>query len=117
MNNIIEKILNNNKVYVAGPISNSPNFFEEFSTASNRLKNDFGCKVMNPALLGPGFEQSEYMNICYKMIDACNVIVFIKGWKDSVGANEEYNYGSKNKLKMYEMIIDKNGKLLITELN
>lgn len=85
------------KIYVAGPITGIPNFAEPFAIAERNLKAK-GFKVMNPALLGGGFTQDEYMHICYAMIDTCDSIYFLKGWEDSVGANKELAYARKRRL-------------------
>jgi hypothetical protein len=47
---------------------------------------------MNPAILPEGFEHQDYMEICYKMIDACDAVVFLRDWQGSKGARMEMEY-------------------------
>lgn len=79
------------KVYLAGKITGLENFKEIFGRYEQDLKNQ-GHKVMNPAILPKGFEQSEYLKICSSMIDVCDMVCFIPNWIDSKGAHYELGY-------------------------
>lgn len=98
------KNLKEKKMYVAGPITGIENFWVNFQEAEDLLKKKYNAKIMNPAKLGAGFSQDEYMRICYKMISACDIIVFIDGWKRSAGAMLEYKYGKATNKKLYELL-------------
>lgn len=90
------------KVYIAGKISDNPDYMEQFSEAEKMLKAE-GHIVMNPTVLPPGFEHSEYLNINLSMIDVCDAVYFLKNWVDSIGANIEHRYAaSRNKLLMFQ---------------
>lgn len=78
------------KVYVAGPITNTPDYKQHFAAAEKRLR-DAGHVTMNPAALGYGFTHSEYMHICFAMIDVCDAVYMLDGWQDSRGARMEYD--------------------------
>lgn len=90
------------KIYIAGKITGLVGFKERFKEAENKLRSE-GHKVMNPAILPSGFEQHEYMRICYAMIDTCEVVYFLDNWKDSVGAKREHDYAKlHNKTIIYQ---------------
>jgi len=79
------------KVYIAGPITGNPNYMEQFAKAEQELRK-LGHIPMNPSVLSQGFEQDEYMKICYSMIDVCDGVYFLNNWWKSKGANLEQVY-------------------------
>jgi len=83
------------KIYIAGKITDNPNYMEQFSIAESFLKQK-GHAVMNPTILPPGFEHHEYMKICFSMIDACEAVYMLDNWRDSKGATMEYKYAMAN---------------------
>jgi hypothetical protein len=83
------------KYYVAGKITDNPNYKEQFAEAETMLINK-GNAVMNPAVLNPGFKHGEYMKVCYAMIDVCESMYFLSNWEDSIGAKMEHDYGVAN---------------------
>ena len=87
------------KIYVAGKITGLDNFEEKFEAACNELEGK-GFKAMNPAILPGGFEQDDYMHICYAMIDICEYVYFLNNWTDSKGAKLEHVYAIKNNKKI-----------------
>lgn len=90
------------KIYVAGKITGFDGFVEKFQQAVDDLESK-GHKVMNPAILPSGFEQHEYMRICYSMIDTCEAVFFLDNWEDSIGAKREHDYATLNcKIMMFQ---------------
>lgn len=79
------------KVYVAGKISGLANYKEIFRNAEIQLKAK-GHQVMNPAILGEGFEYKSYMPICLAMLEACDTVFMLNNWQDSKGAKVEHEY-------------------------
>jgi len=83
------------KTYIAGKITDNPDYMEQFATAESFLKQN-GHFVMNPTVLPPGFEHHEYMKVCFSMIDVCEGIYLLDNWQDSKGAKMEYEYATTN---------------------
>jgi len=91
------------KIYIAGKITGLPNYKKVFKKAETSLEG-IGFVTMNPARLNIGFTQEEYLEICYKMIDACDMVYMLNNWKDSKGATIELDYALKNNKKIiYEV--------------
>ena len=96
-------VLNESACYVAGPISGVDNYFDNFLAGEKFLKENGVKRVMNPGYHPTGLPYEAYFPICYAMIDASNALLFLKNWKDSVGANREMNY-AKTSEKDYIVI-------------
>jgi nucleoside 2-deoxyribosyltransferase len=95
------------KIYIAGKITNNPDYQREFEQVEHELI-DAGNLVMNPARLPQGFEQRIYWNICKAMIDACDMVLFLPNWTDSKGSHFEMGYceGTNKQYQFYERRAD-----------
>ena len=82
------------KVYISGPVSNSPHYCEEFDTAEYNLRG-LDYIVLNPVIFPLGLSQADYMRLSMAMIDCCDVVCMLPGWENSDGANAEYYYAKK----------------------
>lgn len=95
------------KIYIAGPISNIKNYLEKFEDAKNKLKNAIpNCEVINPAKLSevmPNSTHSEYLKICYRLIDMSDIVVLLPDWKKSVGAGRERIYAMGKGKPIFEL--------------
>lgn len=81
-------------VYLSGKITNNENYKDDFACAEQFL-TQMGYTVLNPIMLekiSPNLTYSEYMTLCYKLIDISNIVFMVSGWKDSKGANAELSY-------------------------
>ena len=85
------------KVYIAGKVTGLPKdeIFRKFYESEKSLKQA-GYTVMSPAtlVLNEGFDHSDYMHICFAMIDVCDAVYMQKDWQDSKGAKLEHQYAS-----------------------
>lgn len=94
------------RVYISGAISGTDNHTERFEEAEKRLI-EHGHSVFNPekvcAQLPEDTQYEEYMTIGISMLDMCEAIYMLNGWRQSRGANREYGYAlAKDKVIMYE---------------
>ena len=82
------------KVFIAGPISSRPDTYrDDFAEAEDLLEAQ-GHVVFNPAELpqDDSISQGQYLGITFAMIDACDAVYMLSGWKNSAGAMKEYEY-------------------------
>ena len=79
------------KIYIAGKITGDPNYQIKFKKVEEDFKK-MGFAVLNPATLPPGMESSDYMRICFAMLDIADAVLFLPDWKESPGARLERDY-------------------------
>lgn len=96
------------KIYIAGPMSGiTDDNREAFYQRADLLRQQDYC-VLNPAILPPGLEQREYMDICLAMIRAADMLHMLPGWEHSTGATAEYHYAIKLGLPISFAIVEQN---------
>lgn len=78
-------------VYLSGPITGVPNYWETFEKAEDFLTS-LGWTVLSPAKHPQGLTNEQYMRIDFAMIDVADVVLFLPGWEDSRGASLERDY-------------------------
>lgn len=78
------------KIYIAGRISNYPEYKEHFQRAEEYLRKQ-NCIVLNPAMFPAGLTQEEYMRACIPMLQISDSIYMLEGWEQSVGATIEHD--------------------------
>ena len=87
------------KIYISGKITglDKQDYIEAFKKVQENLES-LGHKVMNPAssmdTCSEGFNQNDYLHICYAMIDVCDAIYMLGNWQSSQGARKELQYAS-----------------------
>ncbi len=79
------------KVYLAGKITGDKNYRAKFAAAEKMLEEE-GHIVLNPAVLPEGLNKADYMRICMAMIDSADVAAFLPDFRDSFGAQIEFNH-------------------------
>lgn len=83
------------KIYISGPITGTEGYLQRFAVAENELIAS-GHKVINPARVNAQLPESttheEYMKMSLCMMDMCDTVFMLKGWRDSKGANMEFEY-------------------------
>lgn len=94
------------KVYISGAITGTDDYMERFAKVEKELTEQ-GYSVVNPAKVNAQLPEDtsyeEYMKMSFCMLDMCDGIYMLKGWKKSCGANREYGYAiAKDMIIMYE---------------
>ena len=82
------------RIYISGPITNNPNYVEDFERAEEYLKTKYpDAEVINPAkisqLLPKSFSWEEYMAVCIALVFRTDKLYLLKGWEKSRGAQYE----------------------------
>ncbi len=92
------------RIYISGPITNNPDFKMEFTRAEIRLKKHFDS-VVNPAnvcfFLPTDLTHEEYMKVCLAMMELCDCVYFLKGWKYSNGARQEMIFAKNRNMDIF----------------
>jgi len=77
------------RLYIAGPMSNYPEYnYPEFNKAQKRLEAA-GYEVINPARQGFGLTYEEYLKRAIADVFECDGIAMLKNWHLSPGAQAE----------------------------
>lgn len=103
------------RIYLSGPITGIADYHQRFEKAKVELVAAGYKNIANPAELDGVINEGkyeEYMSLCMSLLDMCDVVVMLPGWKESFGANREYGYAlAKNKLifELEDMLEVQNG--------
>lgn len=87
------------KVYIAGSITNNPNYIDDFAEAELFFK-ERGHAVINP-VKNLGFDYKDYIDMGLCELMKCDAICFIEKTDDSMGSNLELVYAMTTKMKIY----------------
>lgn len=102
------------KVYIAGKITGDSAYREKFQQAQRDLEGEWFI-VLNPAGLPEGMLPSDYMRICFAMMDSADVVAFLPDYSQSRGARLEFDwcqYTGKQTMFLENMIFCREGSLL-----
>ena len=72
-------------VYIAGPITGVDKYWEAFEKAEDDL-SALGYIPLSPAHLPEGMTNEQYMRIDTAMLDSADAVMFLPGYKGSLGA-------------------------------
>jgi hypothetical protein len=96
------------KIYISGAITSNPNYKEDFENAEDYLNKKYpNAEIINPALVNSFLPKStthtEYMRMCFVMLDMADAIYMLPTWRESYGASQEYGYAlAKDKVILFE---------------
>lgn len=80
-------------VYIAGPVTNDPDYKWKFARAQSRLERR-GYKVVNPVVLAAAlpdtFTWKQIMEVCLAALSQVDEAYFLEGWEESKGAVLEF---------------------------
>lgn len=79
------------KAYIAGKITSDSTYREKFQRAKKALEGE-GFIVLNPAELPEGMLSSDYMRICFAMMECADVVAFLPDYDQSRGARLELDW-------------------------
>ena len=79
------------KAYIAGKITRDSTYREKFQLWK-KVFEAAGFIVLNPAELPEGMNSSDYMRICFAMMDCADVVAFLPDYSQSRGARLEFDW-------------------------
>lgn len=83
------------KVYIAGKITGNPKYKADFQKARYFFATRAGSyEILDPSTLPVGMKPADYMQICFSMLFAADVVAFLPNIEDSPGALLEYRIAS-----------------------
>lgn len=88
------------KIYIAGQITNNPNYESQFVEAEKRLLEQ-GHAVINP-VKNLGFDYKDYIDMGLCELMKCEAVYLLGGWEKSKGAQLEATYAKTVGLQIYE---------------
>lgn len=78
------------KIYIAGAISNNPDYQSQFEKAETYIKSK-NHTPLNP-VKNIGFEYKDYIDMGLAELSKCDAIYMLIGWVNSNGARLEKHY-------------------------
>ena len=79
-------------IYISGPMAVIEGYEKNFKVSEEKIKES-GHEVVNPAEIdGEGMTREELLRLDLWMLEECDAIYMLKGWKQSCGANREYGF-------------------------
>lgn len=93
------------RVYISGPITGTEDYIERFKEEEKLIREE-GNIPYNPAAVNSMLPEEttyeEYMKVSLMLMDMCDAVQLLPGWKNSVGANREYGYAlGKDKIVFF----------------
>lgn len=86
-------------VYLSGPVTGTTDYKQRFDFCEAQLKRKFTYGKCVPEIINPvrtvstlpsSFDYDDIMGACLKMLEKCDGIVLMPGWRKSIGCNQEY---------------------------
>jgi nucleoside 2-deoxyribosyltransferase len=93
------------KIYIAGPVTNDPDYMQKFERAAEMLADE-GYEPVSPVAPGlvDGWEYRDYINRGLRMLMDCDGICLLPGYKDSKGTLVEIRYATLCELQFMYIV-------------
>lgn len=90
------------KIYISGSITSCIDTYRQKFAKVQKMLEEQGHIVINPAMLPVGLDWDKYMPICLSMINGADAIFLFGNWENSKGALLEKAYAEyQNKEVIY----------------
>lgn len=80
------------RIYISGAMRSCMSTYRQKFARAQKMLEEEGHIVINPAVLPVGLDMDRYMPICLSMIDAADAIFLFNNWQNSKGALLEKAY-------------------------
>ena len=80
------------RIYISGAMSSCMDTYQQKFARAQKMLEDEGHIVINPAVLPVGLDMDKYMPICLSMVDGADAIFLFNNWQNSKGALLEKAY-------------------------
>ncbi len=92
------------KIYISGKITGTTDYMERFAAVEKEL-TEKGYAVVNPAKINanlpvPETTWEDYMTVSLALLETCDEIYMMPGWKGSTGAEIELKYALEHDVKV-----------------
>lgn len=77
------------KIYIAGRITGDKRYKAKFREAERKL-SEAGHIALNPATQPAGLSNADYIRVCFAMMEAADVVLFLQDYQESRGAMLEW---------------------------
>ena len=105
------------KVYISGAVTGIDDYVEHFQKAERYWKEQ-GNSCINPAavlsMMPEDTTWEQYMKLSIDMLEMCDAVFMLKGWRKSCGANREFGYALARDMFIIQETDELNGKETIT---
>lgn len=100
------------KIYISGPVTNNPNYMEDFRKCQDYLIKEGIYDPINPTKLTPPMQNPtwiDYMktDICFLMFSDCNDIIMLPEFWKSKGAKIELRLAIDLDYQIHHFIYDR----------
>lgn len=91
------------RVYIAGPMTGHDNYNREaFIEAARQIAASTCLIPVHTAWMADGLAYEDYMDLSIDLLEDCDLITGLTGWRESPGAQLEVQYAKGNSIPYVE---------------